>query len=405
MNTELLTVVSGEPRSGTSLMMQTLELLGVPVAGDKFPQEGRDDARITEMPPGKERDRAEAQQKARLDHAKKMNPRGFYELPGIVMGGLRHMRDDLKGKAIKVVTNGLYERELPNGRAAGTPLALVDKVIFCLRDPRHIAVSQKDLSGGVEVAAEGIEQWVNMPRIASPLRYVRGVGNFLVWLADDRNWAGMRDKLLVVDYEQMHSEPIKTITRVTDFLDLWPDTKQLGAATANVDALLKRSTEFAGWQKEDAAEGNLAERIYAAMKTLDRGEVCALAAEADAALHTKRLETVRWVDDAHTWVNVTAELFRWILSDKNGVGTALSGSLRGKRLANLVPDACAHYGRDKAHTYAIERPADMGPLVRPMVACRRDGDLKTVEHCKHCWQRGSVVDGIEHGPQMLEKGR
>ena len=405
MDPNLLTVVSGEPRSGTSLMMQTLELLGAPVAGHKFPQEERSRAQTDAMPPGKERDRAEAQAAARLAQTKKMNPRGFYELPGIVMGGLRHMRDDLKGHAIKIVTNGLYEREQANGQVAGTPLELIDKIILCVRDPRHIAVSQKDLSGGVEVAAEGIDQWVNMPRTVSPLRTVRGLGSFLIWLAADENLDAMRPKILVVDYETMHSHAAQAVDDVARFLGLKPKPGQLAAAVANVEPLLRRATDFAGWQPKDAAEGDLAERIYGAMKELKPGDVAGLAAETEDALDTRRLEVVRWVDDAHTWVGVTAQLYRWMLADRHGVGTNLSGSLRGKRQAGLIPDACPYWGRDPEHTYSIERPADLGPLVRPMVKCGRDNKLTTVEGCKLCWQRGSVVDGIEFPPQMQRGGK
>ena len=40
MRDDLITVVTGEPRSGTSLQMQSLHLLGVPVAGKEFPVAG-----------------------------------------------------------------------------------------------------------------------------------------------------------------------------------------------------------------------------------------------------------------------------------------------------------------------------------------------------------------------------
>ena len=68
-------VVSGQPRSGTSLMMQTMELLGLDIWGDKYPQEVKLED-VLEQAPEENHEEIKKQFKSRLEHAKKMNPRG-----------------------------------------------------------------------------------------------------------------------------------------------------------------------------------------------------------------------------------------------------------------------------------------------------------------------------------------
>jgi len=385
MDAEKITVISGEPRSGTSLMMQTLELLGVPIVGEKYPQASR-----AAPPPGKAaedpvRQRRSERMARRLEHARRMNPRGFYEIPGVVMRGLRRLEDDLKGKAIKIITNGLCERTLPNGKTVGTPWKLIDRIVYCVRDPRHVAVSQKDLSSGVEVAAPGGDQWVHAPGPISPLRYVQSMGAMVAWLCDD--YDRITERMLIVDYEQMHTDA--PLAAIAEHLGVSPGVEQLQAAAGNIDPLLKRSTEFEGWPEAWEVEGALAERIYAAVRALDRPALEALRGELEEMAAHWRLERTRFVDTEYgTWVTMAADLCRKVRTDEE---------LRRRiRLhVSLRPCRCGHYDVDENHTYAIPRPADLGDLVRPMVSCGRDDDLKTYEECKHCWQRGWTVDGVQ----------
>ena len=66
-------VVTGSCRSGSSLMMQTLKLLGIEIAGEKF----HEDFPVEEG-----------------------NPKGYYDLPfEIVMNGLG---EEYKGKGVKL---------------------------------------------------------------------------------------------------------------------------------------------------------------------------------------------------------------------------------------------------------------------------------------------------------------
>ncbi len=400
MDAETMTVVSGEPRSGTSLMMQTLDLLGVPIVGDEYPGDAAMQARLAGAEGG-ELDHRQTQLTKRMQRSRALNPRGFWEISGVVMQGVRHARDDFKGKALKIITHGLYERQGPGGRWIGTPLGLIDKIIMCVRNPEHIGVSQKDLSGLVEIVGPSMDQWINAPQPLSPTRYIRGMGGFLLWLAAHKaeNYDAITPKMLVIDYEEMHTKPPLAV--IAEHLGVVPEPEQFMAAINNIDPLLKRATDFPGWPDKDAVEGVLATRIYHAIAWWDKEAICALAAETQAVHDYHRLEQVAWTDDGDTWVNVSPVLYRQMQGNVNGVHDNLQKSLRAQRQGRLIPDQCKHYSRPSSQQYTVERPVDLGPLTRSVVFCGRDENATSVEACKQCWQRGSTVDAIEHEPEML----
>ena len=401
MDAETMTVVSGEPRSGTSLMMQTLDLLGVPIMGDEYPGDAVMAARIAGAD-DTESDHRQAQITKRMERSHALNPRGFWEVSGVVMQGIRHARDDFKGKALKIITNGLYERQAAGGRWVGTPLGLIDKIILCVRNPEHIGVSQQDLSGLVEIVGPSMDQWVNAPQPLSPTRYVKGMGGFLIWLAQGDNFDTITPKILVVDYEQMHDKA--PLAAIAEHLGIVPSPDHFGDALGNIDPLLRRATDFAGWPDKDKVEGVLAEKIYQAVKAWDKAAICTLAPEVQAVHDYHRLENMAWTDDAQTWVNISPTLARQMNANVNGVRDNLVKAVRSQRQGRLIPDQCKHYTRPSSQTYTVERPADLGPLTRAVVLCGRDDNALSVEACKLCWQRGSTVDGIEHPPEMQTQG-
>jgi len=441
MDLDRITVVTGEPRSGTSLMMQTLHVLGVPIIGDKWPQERRIWMRLSAMsrkvhgepqgladagiaaetpdglvddpkgvvltrirgdgsrwfyPHAEGADDLIRDAAKQLGRAKELNPGGFWELGGIVMRGMRRLRSEHGGRAIKIIVNGLYERTVMGGRGnrtLGTPESIIGPVILCLRDPRHIAVSQAKLDRpGIRVAGGlNMDEWVPNAWQASPQRYVQEMGGFVAWLVD--HWDFM-DRVLVVDYEDMRTEPGGQIAGIVGHLGINPALDQIKAACDNVDPLLKRSTDFTGWTEADECVGQCAEAIYDALLHPSRTKLQAVMIEFEAEAHRMALERVRWTDDAVSWLNVRPEMWRWISRPDRRLKTQMERRTVDKRAAHLVCDECKHYSRDPAHTYTIERPADIGDLTRPMVACARDNDLKTIEQCLTCWQRGWMKDGV-----------
>jgi hypothetical protein len=101
-------IVSGEARSGTSLMMLILKRLGLKIAGSKF---------ITE-------------------DNKMMNPTGIWEIKGTPMKPFNQELIDLyeiKGDVMKIISHGLLESDM----------SLIDLIIYMVRNPREIVVSQR----------------------------------------------------------------------------------------------------------------------------------------------------------------------------------------------------------------------------------------------------------------------
>ena len=382
MRDDLITVVTGEPRSGTSLQMQSLHLLGVPVAGKAFPVAG-----------GKlDRSAVPAElKKASLQHSQRMNPRGFYEVPGVVMRGVRDITP-WAGKAIKIITAGLWPRTLANGMELGTPTALVDKYIFCVRDPKQIAVSQKDLTDrSVLAPAEDGSDWALPQRGVSASVFIERSGPALIWMSSQPQEE--LDKFLPVDFGEMVADPEPVLRRVMDHIERDCTAGQLLAAVTNVSSGLNRSLSMKEWPDDIADAGRIADQMYAAFRSLDLVDLAAASVSIQEFVASRIHDGAIWVDDEDTWATITAATKRLIMANTNDLATTLRGHLTEYRQNHLICDQCEHYSRYADKTYTVARPADLGPLVRPMVRCGRDNEYKTVEMCKACWQQGSTVAG------------
>ena len=65
-------VVTGEPRSGTSLMMRIIDSLGLEIAGEQYVGTKRPN-----------------RSKKRKERAEYLNPEGFWEVPEVVSRGIK----------------------------------------------------------------------------------------------------------------------------------------------------------------------------------------------------------------------------------------------------------------------------------------------------------------------------
>ena len=172
-------IISGCPRSGTSMMTNTVgELLaddGYTIIGEQFPQErrynnmaldtneqrdGESDHRYklrmfltkrmqTNGRNTRNLERQESQRKKKseaMTHVKKMNPHGFYECRYTVQGCYYHwgIEKIIEGKRIaKIVSQGLVHTD---------PAFLGEKkIIMMTRNPREVAKSQEDLQHSKEI--------------------------------------------------------------------------------------------------------------------------------------------------------------------------------------------------------------------------------------------------------------
>lgn len=110
-------IVSGEPRTGTSMTMAILKELGLKLVGEKWPTKNPD-----------------------------ANPEGTWEVDDVVMDGLRA---DVSGDVIKLMTPALFRTEA----------RFIDQIIYCIRKPEEVIASQQALAkkqGMKPVAAEDL---------------------------------------------------------------------------------------------------------------------------------------------------------------------------------------------------------------------------------------------------------
>jgi Sulfotransferase domain len=179
-------IVSGLPRSGTSLMMQMLDRGGVQVITDNVRAADTD------------------------------NPQGYYEYEQV-----KKIKEDVswlpstRGKAFKMVSQLLYE--LPaNERYC---------VIFMERDLDEMIRSQEKMLtrlGKPSAPSDEIKRY-----------FTRHLEKLRAWLADQRNF-----KLLYVRYNEVVEHPEEQAARVSAFL---PGKTDTAAMAKTVDASLYRN--------------------------------------------------------------------------------------------------------------------------------------------------------------------
>ena len=164
-------ILSGQRRSGTSMLILALRQSGIPVIGMKYP--------MNDLPVPKER--------------KEGNPNGFWELQGITSDiGLESKFEDIgmKGDLIKIITECLYKSD-PK---------LISKVVMTFREPSNVIASILKHNNIPELDLYIIQQCVD---IADSLDYCQ-YNNIPV---------------KPVIYERILKNPLEEITKVCEFLD------------------------------------------------------------------------------------------------------------------------------------------------------------------------------------------
>lgn len=177
-------IVSGCPRSGTSLMMlcQRAMLGEDRIMGEKFPMHARR-RRVREKVDGEsdahhrarqymlDKKMEHGPQKERMERMKDMNPQGFWECPFTVQGlywrpGMEEFleEDRRDTRIIKVVSQGLFH---------SNP-SMVDRVVMMLRHPAEVAKSQRRLRRGLQVeTASGPQNVSDEFEIITPQMFIQ----------------------------------------------------------------------------------------------------------------------------------------------------------------------------------------------------------------------------------------
>jgi len=365
---EQVLVITGDPRCGTSMEIKTVGLLGVPVAGEKWPQK---DKRARMHPDADRRAEFDEKFEEQLTKAKEMNPRGFYEVPGTVMQGLKEIGEH-GGKAIKIVSASSHPAE--HSKRFGTDDALVYKWIWMIRDPSSVAVSQNERTSSVEVkVADDSGEWGRPAKPLSPQQFVLNNGGLAEFFKDNPD--RFKD-CLVVDYDEMVANPEKEIDRLIAWLGLEPTPEQRQAAIANIDTDLRRSpAKFTEWEgrniavaalAEDLREGVMSGNLTKAVMCLDKGREMAIAAAK---------EQTRYYDPT-TGCFGPPSLHEKVQHDEDYCNEYCTGA-RQEIMAGLHPQCSLEFERSKHDEFYEIDLGSYGVLSRPKVIYR--GELTTWE--------------------------
>jgi len=186
-SSKVITIVSGLPRSGTSMMMKVLEAGGMQIFTDN------------------------------LRTADEDNPKGYYELEQVkaLKDGDVSWVEDAPGKVVKVISSLL--EFLPSTHKF--------KIIFMRREIAEILASQKQMLIRRGEASDGDDREM-AEMFQEHLKRVR------VWLANQPNM-----EVLYVDYNALMADPDPEINAVAEFLGL---NEKLEAMLAVPDKKLYR---------------------------------------------------------------------------------------------------------------------------------------------------------------------
>ncbi len=171
---QFVVVVSGLPRSGTSMMMQLLAAGGIPVLTDELRKADED------------------------------NPRGYYELEQV-----KQVRDDASwldeagGKAVKMVYRLLYD--LPSNHQY--------RVIFLRRTLGEVVDSQEEMLLRLGKPAGDI------PRERLVQIYADQLDKVYDWLRDQPNF-----QVIYVDYADVLADTDRVVRQIDEFLGGGLDT-------------------------------------------------------------------------------------------------------------------------------------------------------------------------------------
>lgn len=168
-NKDYIIVVSGLPRSGTSMMMKMLEAGGLPILTDNM----------------------------RAPDAN--NPNGYYEFERVkeLPNGDYGWLPEAGGKVVKIVT----------GLIMHLPAGYKYKVVFMQRAMKEVLASQKKMLGRLGKEDDRVED-EKMRKI-----YQEHLKQVNAWLAKQPNF-----EVLYVNYNTMIGSPLDALQKVNQFL-------------------------------------------------------------------------------------------------------------------------------------------------------------------------------------------
>ena len=197
----MATVVSGCPRSGTSLMMFCLsKIYGKSfIIGDKFPQENKTKLQVElekHINPDSNKD---------FQKYKDMNPCGFWECKYTVKGASYDASDLHNLQKLKKSEN--FVKIVSQGLIKTNPI-YVDKIIYMIRHPRAVAKSQERLGRpGIPAA------FLDKGNIHTPEMFISVTHMAAKWFINN----SYKD-VLIVNYDDLIRYPAETLKNITFFI-------------------------------------------------------------------------------------------------------------------------------------------------------------------------------------------
>lgn len=184
-----ITIVSGLPRSGTSLMMRMLEAGGIPPLTDHERSADED------------------------------NPGGYYEFERVkqLEKGETAWLADCTGKAVKVIS--MLLRTLPADYHY--------KVVFMERDLAEVLASQRKMLVNLEEDAEAADE------AQLEALFTQHLAETKTWLAQQPNF-----DVLYINYGDLLTDPAPQITQLAAFFD---DALDVNAMAQVIDPALYRN--------------------------------------------------------------------------------------------------------------------------------------------------------------------
>lgn len=183
MNSEIITVVSGLPRSGTSMMMKMLAAGGLELLTDNIRTADED------------------------------NPKGYYELEKAKQLENEHAwLENAKGKAVKAISELL--QYLPGKYAY--------KIIFMRRKMDEILASQKQMLIRRGEPADAVSDEKLAKLFFAHLQKVDA------WLKRQPNM-----EVLFVNYNDVLKNPVEKIQEISRFMDNGLDTENMASVIDN----------------------------------------------------------------------------------------------------------------------------------------------------------------------------
>jgi hypothetical protein len=262
------------------------------------------------------------------------------------MKGITKDIESYYGKAVKIMFPGL----------GATPLGEIEKIILCLRAPRSVVLSRKNLISNISVVKDGKEHYGSEFLKPDATTYIEAMGRLMMW-AGQVFW----DKTFILHYEDVVSETEQTIRALCDFLGV----EYNKTFDACVDKDLDRATG------DDPIKNiDLAEKIYTALSLKDKGG----AEDLFKFLTDKRNSQIKWVDEEHgTWLLISEAMESSLENNDKGVKDKLLDTLKNR---NPI-FKCLSYSRSDTE-YSIKGHT------RKKVLCRKDENEKTLEACYSC---------------------